>query len=69
MNEVQRTRRKACECTYLTSGIDDVAVVLDSVMLDVLGEGVLDCRIVRLDEVVLDVLDDKRGFTCCTSGK
>lgn len=48
---------------YLPGGVDDVAVVLDAVMLDVLGEGVLDGGVVGLDKVVVDKLDDEGGFT------
>lgn len=44
----------------LPGGVDDVAQVLLSVMLDRAGEGVLDGGEVLLVEVVVDELDDER---------
>lgn len=49
---------------YLASGVDDIAIVLDTLVLDTLGENVLDRWIVRIDEVALSILDDKRGLPC-----
>ena len=50
-----RTERK----THLTSGVDDVTVVVDALVVDGLCEDALDGGIVGLDEVVLDELYDK----------
>ena len=50
--------------TDLASGVDDVAVVLLSLVLDALGEGSFNRGIVRLDEYVLYVLDHQRGLAC-----
>lgn len=59
--------RRACESegghTCLTSGVDDVAVILDALEVYALREGALDSRIIRLDEFIFDKLDDERGFT------
>jgi hypothetical protein len=46
--------------TDLTGGVDDVAVIVDTVVVDALREGVLDCWVIRLDEMVLDELYDER---------
>ena len=46
--------------TDLTGGINDVALILGTHVLDVLGEGALNGRIIGFDEVVLDELDDQR---------
>jgi len=40
--------------------IDYVAVVLDAIVVDALLKSGFYCRIVGLDKVVLDELDDKR---------
>lgn len=57
----QGQHRKAC-VTYLAGGVNDVALVFDAIEVDALGEGVLDGGIVRVDKLVLDELDDQRGF-------
>jgi hypothetical protein len=46
--------------TDLTGGVDDVAVIVDTVVVDALREGILDCWVIRLDEMVLDELYDER---------
>ena len=38
---------------YLTSGIDDITVIVDTLVVDTLSEGVFDCRVIRVDELVL----------------
>lgn len=44
----------------LSSGVDDIAVVLDSAIFDTLRKRTLDGRIIRLNELVVDELDHKR---------
>ena len=46
--------------TYLTGSVDDVALVFGAFMVDTLREGAFDGRIVGVDEVVVDELDDQR---------
>ena len=46
--------------TYLTGSVDDVALVLGALVVDVLGEGAFDGGVVGLDKVVVDELDDQR---------
>lgn len=46
----------------LAGGVNDVALVFLAVVFDGLGEGVLDGGEILLVEVVLDELDDERGF-------
>ncbi len=48
--------------TYLPSGVDDVTVIVDALVVDSLVEDVLDGRVVGLDEVVLDELNNERGL-------
>ena len=50
--------------TYLSSSIDDLRRKLLPLVLDDLAEGVLNCGVVGLDEVAVDVLYSKRGFAC-----
>ena len=45
--------------TDLTGGVDDVALVLGAFVVDVLGEGAFDGRVIGLDKVVVDELDDQ----------
>lgn len=52
------------ESTRLASGVDDVAVVLDTLEIYALRERALDGGIIRLDKLVLNKLDDERGFAC-----
>lgn len=54
--------------TYLACSVDNVTIVLYTIIFDVLGECSLDGRIVGFYEVVVDVLYDERGFTCRTKG-
>lgn len=42
---------------YLASGVDDITVIVNTLVTDTLGEGVFDSRVVRLDELVLCELD------------
>jgi hypothetical protein len=49
--------------SHLSCCIDDVTVVLNAVVIDALLECGLYCGIVGLDKVVLDELNDKRGFS------
>lgn len=48
----------------LTGSVDDVAVVFLTLVGDGLLEDVLDGRVVRVDESVLNVSDDQRRFAC-----
>jgi hypothetical protein len=48
--------------THLSSGIDDVAVVLGALVVDAFGEGIFDCRVIRFNKVALCILNDKRGL-------
>ncbi len=50
--------------TNLTSGVDDVAVVIHTVALYALGERILDSGKVGIDKSMVDVLHDEGGFTC-----
>lgn len=45
--------------TDLTGSVDDVALVFGALVVDVLGEGAFDGRVIRLDKVVVDELDDQ----------
>jgi hypothetical protein len=45
--------------THLTSGVYDIAVIVDTLVTDTLGERVFDSRIVRLDELILRELYQK----------
>ncbi len=45
--------------TNLTGRVDDVAVIFDALVSDTLGEGILDGRVVRVDELVLGELYDE----------
>lgn len=45
--------------TDLTGGVDDVALILGALVVDALGECAFDGRVVGLDEVVVDELDDQ----------
>ena len=40
-------------CAYLTRGINDITIIVNTLVIDALGEGVLDSRVIRLDELVL----------------
>ena len=53
----------------LTRGVDDVTIIVDAVVADSFREGALDGGIVRLDEVILDVLYNVRGFACRERGQ
>ena len=48
-----------CRHADLPGGVDDVAVVVDAIVVDALREGVLDGRVIRLDEMVFDELDNE----------
>jgi hypothetical protein len=48
----------------LASGINNVAVIVDAIIGDRLGEAGLDGWVVGLDEVILDVLDHERRLAC-----
>ena len=58
-----RGERRRWRCmivvTDLTGGVDDVALVLGAFVVDVLGEGAFDGRVIGLDKVVVDELDDQ----------
>lgn len=45
--------------TDLASGIDNVTVIVNALVVDTLSKGVLDGRIVRVDELVLSELYDE----------
>lgn len=49
--------------TCLASGVDDVTVELDALVVDALGESAFDGGIVRVHEVVIDELHDQGGFS------
>lgn len=50
---------KCCERDYLACSVDDVALVDNPTMFDILVEGALDSRIVGVDKVILDELNDE----------
>ena len=56
----RRWRRWRVVGTDLTGSVDDVALVLGTLVVDALGEGAFDGGVVGLDEVVVDELDDQR---------
>ena len=45
--------------TDLASSIDNVTVIFNALVIDALREGVLDGRVVRVDELVLSKLYDE----------
>lgn len=45
---------------YLSCSVDDLSRIVLSIVLDDPTEGVLDCRVIALDEVVFDKADCKR---------
>lgn len=45
---------------YLACSVDDLSRIVLSIVLDDPTEGVLDCRVIALDEVVFDKADCKR---------
>ena len=47
---------------YLSCSVDDLSRIVLSIVLDDPTEGVLDCRVIALDEVVFDKADCKRWF-------
>ena len=47
---------------YLPSGINDIAVVLDALVVDTLIKRILNGWIIRLHKMAFCVLDDKRGL-------
>lgn len=49
---------------YLACSVDNVTVVLYTIIFDVLGKGILDGRVIGFHEGIVDVLNDERGFTC-----
>jgi hypothetical protein len=50
--------------THLTSGVYDIAVIVDTLVTDTLGERVFDRRVVRLDELILRELYHKGRLSC-----
>ncbi len=50
--------------THLTGSINDVTIIVDTLVVDGLVEHTLNGRVVGLDEVVLDELNDKRRLPC-----
>lgn len=50
--------------TYLTGGIDDITVVVNTLVADTLGESVLDSRVVGLDKLVLSELYHEGRLAC-----
>ncbi len=48
----------------LAGRVDDLGRVLLALVSDLLAEGVLDGRVVALDEVAVDVADCEGGFAC-----
>jgi hypothetical protein len=49
--------------SHLPGCIDNVTVVLDTIVVDTLLKSGLYCRIVGFDKVILDELYDKRRFS------
>ena len=45
--------------TYLTGSVNDVALVLGALVVYTLGEGAFDGRVIGIDKVVVDELDDQ----------
>jgi hypothetical protein len=45
--------------TDLTGGVDDVALILCALVVNVLGEGAFDGGVIGLDKVVVNELDDQ----------
>ena len=58
----QRGNAKQTALTYLPSGVDDLGRIFLSFILDVLAEGILDCRIIALNKVAVHKLNSKGGF-------
>lgn len=56
--------RKDRSASYLTGSIDNLGGVVLALVSDHLAEGVLNGRVVALDEVAVDELDCERGFAC-----
>ncbi len=50
--------------TNSSSCIDDLGVILDTSVLDHLGEGVFDRGVVAVHKVVFDKLDGDTGLSC-----
>lgn len=48
----------------LASSVDDLGSEFLIVVFDDAGEGVLDCRVVGLDEDAVDEADSERGLAC-----
>jgi len=46
----------------LASGVNDVTFELSALVVDTLGEGALDSRIIRVHKVIINKLDDQGGF-------
>jgi hypothetical protein len=55
--------------TYLTCGIDDITVVVNTLVADTLGGSVLDSRVVGLDELVLSELHHEGRLAYCKDTK
>ena len=56
----EREERTVRRLPYLTGGVYDVTIIVRAVVVDGLRECTLDGWVVRLDEVVLDELNDER---------
>jgi hypothetical protein len=54
------------EMAHLASGVDDVTVIFYASIDHTFRKGAFNGWKVRLDEMVLDKLYDKRRFACCT---
>ena len=50
--------------THLTGGIDDIAVIVYTLVTDTLGECVFDSRVVRFDELILRKLYHEGRLSC-----
>lgn len=48
--------------TYVTSGIDDLAIIFCAVVVDSPLERALDSRVIIFDELALEVLEDESRF-------
>lgn len=50
--------------TDLTGSVDDVALILGTLVVDALGEGTFYGWVIRFDKVIVDELDDQGSLPC-----
>ena len=63
MPDMSTRQTIAGRAAHLASGVDDVAVILDTIVVNCLLESGLDGRVIGFDEVVVDELNDERGLS------